>query len=489
MPPKQIPQLTGSERLDCAAAEPACWQAATIELPPVGDKRRLGISMLVQAFSRVRGSQLNRNMGAGSAAALAASFLSFISYPIYLHYLGYHTYGLWLVLGVIASVAQIGNLGIPWALVKLVAEERGRGDWEGIRIYINLAWGIILTVGVIFVTTVTLSRHSIVQAFKLSGADAAAVYATLPYFAMFSVLVVLFYTLNASLGGLGRMDLSSYNETAAQSLAILISAVLLILGLRLWAMILGTLSAYFVAQVIAFVQVQRLMPMRLIGCATPSREKLGRLLGTGGWILISGICTTLMLPFSRLMLSRYAGVEVVALNDLCIIGSFRAKNIFDAAFRPTTPEVSATKAESDAGVKDRIRTIDRQTLRIAFILALPCFVGLFAFINPFLHFWLQKSFNPLLPNPFRIALIGAFIGLLGSPAYYMLIGFGNVRDSAASSVIQVLVNASILILLAVMGNRITVAQSTISFAAATAASTLYLRVRIYILARRGSATV
>ena len=65
--------------------------------------------------------------------ALIGTCFSIVSYPIYLHYLGYHRYGLWLVLSVIVSVAQLGNLGIPWALMKLVAEDHGHGDWEGVK--------------------------------------------------------------------------------------------------------------------------------------------------------------------------------------------------------------------------------------------------------------------------------------------------------------------------------------------------------------------
>ena len=95
-------------------------------------------------------------MGAGAIMALIGMCVSILSYPIYLHYLGYHRYGLWLVLSVIISVAQLGNLGIPWALMKLVAEDHSRSDWEGVRTYINLGCGIILVVGLVFVAIVTV---------------------------------------------------------------------------------------------------------------------------------------------------------------------------------------------------------------------------------------------------------------------------------------------------------------------------------------------
>ena len=198
--------------------------------------------LLSRVLSRVRGSQFNRNMGAGSIMALVSACLSFVSYPLYLHYLGYHRYGLWLVLSVVVSVAQLGNLGIPWALMKLVAEDHGRGDWEGVKTYINISCGILLGFGMMFVGAVILIRSCVLSWFKLSGADGAMVYTLLPYVAVLSVLVLIFSTFNAAVGGLGRMDLTSYNETLSQVFIILFCALMLYLGFDLLGMVVGTLS-------------------------------------------------------------------------------------------------------------------------------------------------------------------------------------------------------------------------------------------------------
>ena len=422
-------------------------------------------------------------MGAGSIMALVGTCLSVISYPLYLHYLGYHRYGLWLVLSVVVSVAQLGNLGIPWALMKLVAEDHGHGDWEGVKTYVNIGCGIILAVGLIFVGVVTLVRNDILYWFKLSGADAAIVYSMLPYVAMLSVLVLLFSTFNAALGGLGRMDLTSYNETLVQIFIILFCGLLLYLGLDLRAMVLGTLAGYVLAQVISFSQVQRMMPIPLIARTSMSPHKARQLLGTGGWILGGGIFTMMLLPFTRLMLSRYAGLEAVAINDMCLTGSLRVRNIFDAAFRPMMPEVSSLRVKRNANIRDRIRSIDRKAFLVTISVALPTFIGLMIVMNPLLHIWLRRSFNALLPGTFRITLIGAFASLLGSAAYYMLIGLGRARDSAYSTAIQFVVNASVLLTIAFCFSHITVGQAAFAFAFATASSTLYLRMRIYILAR------
>jgi O-antigen/teichoic acid export membrane protein len=101
-------------------------------------------------------------------------------------------------------------------------------------------------------------------------------------------------------------------------------------------------------------------------------------------------------------------------------------------------------------------------------------------MNPLLHIWLRRSYNPLLPNTFRIALIGAFASLLGSSAYYILIGLGRARESAYSSGIQLAVNVLALTAIAICFKRITVGEAASAFGLATMACTIYLRVRIYI---------
>ena len=415
--------------------------------------------------------------------ALIGVCFSIVSYPIYLHYLGYHRYGLWLVLSVIVSVAQLGNLGIPWALMKLVAEDHGRGDWEGVRTYINIGCGILLAIGLAFLGAVILMRSYVLVWFKLSGSDAAIVYSMLPYVAGLSVLVLFFSTFNAALGGLGRMDLTSYNETLVQVFIIAFCGLLLYLGLDLRAMVFGTFCGYAVAQVISFSQVQRIMPISLIAKTSISPHKARQLLGTGGWILGSGIFTTMLLSCTRLILSRFAGLEAVAVNDMCLTGSMRVRSIFDAAFRPMMPEVSNLKGKKEVNWRDRVRSIDRKSFQVVLALALPTYVGLTIVMNPLLHIWLHKSFNPLLPNNFRIMLVASFASLLGSSAYYMLIGLGSARDAAFSAAIQFTVNTAVLVAIAIWIKHITVTEAAIAYVLAMFSCTLYLRIRIYLLTR------
>ena len=88
--------------------------------------------------------------------ALLSTLVIGIAYPVYLHYLGYEQYGLWLLLSTVLTMAQLGNLGVSPALVKLVAEDFAAMDVDGVYRYIGcsllslLASGVVLLIGVLW---------------------------------------------------------------------------------------------------------------------------------------------------------------------------------------------------------------------------------------------------------------------------------------------------------------------------------------------------
>ncbi len=280
------------------------------------------------------------------------------------------------------------------------------------------------------------------------------------------------------------MDLTSYNEALAQALVIVFCGLLLYFGVDLRGMVAGSFCGYAVAQLISFAQVQRMMPIPLIARTRISRHKTRQLLGTGGWMMGSSVFSMMFLPFVApdalpLRRSRSSGSERYVPDN----GSMRVSSIFDAAFRPMMPEVSSLQVKGKVNLHDRVRSIDRKAFMVIFVFALPAFIVLMIVINPLLHLWLHRSFNPLLPNTFRIALIGAFASLLGVSAYYMLIGLGRARDVAYCTAIQFMVNAVVLLAIALWFKHVTVGEAAAAFGMATASATLYLRFRLRYLLR------
>src|SRR5579884_2236234 len=437
-----------------------------------------GMARWRSALGRIAESQMVRNMGAGTCSAFAGAALSVISYPIYLRYLGLRTYGLWLVLTVVVTLAQLGSLGIPWALTRLVAEDRGRGDWPGVRVYIRTASVAICLVGLTLLTAVGLLRGHIVTCFGLAPAEAAVVYSLLPMAAALSAFVLLFSTVNAALGGLGRMDLTSFHEALAQALALAVALPLLRSGLGIRTLLIANFSAYAIAHACVWRRLRGLIPRTSRAPWGIDAVRLRNLLGTGGWILGAGVLSSLLLPVDRLMLSRYAGLRAVTMNDLCFTGSMRIRGLLEAGFRPIMPEMGRVRSSAAAiAVAQRSRRIDRGALKVILLAATPLYGGLMLLAAPALRLWLHRSFDPALPANFRIMLLGSMLSLIGFPGYYLLISLGRARDCFAAASIQFTVNLGAILLAMTRGRTLSLTAVSCALACAAGCCTLFIRAR------------
>lgn len=205
--------------------------------------------MLKKLFS----SQLRINMVSGVVATVVNVVVLATAYPVYLHFLGYETYGVWLILATVLTFAQLGNLGISSAIMKLVAEEHGRGNTKGIQSYVTTSLGILLVTGSLTLILILLFQNQIISALKLSGQNAVIASQFLPYIAFLSVCVMLVQVLNSAISGLGRMDIANYILSGGRVVTVGISSILLWLGNGIESLLIGnTLSYIFVGGVSVF---------------------------------------------------------------------------------------------------------------------------------------------------------------------------------------------------------------------------------------------
>jgi len=152
-------------------------------------------------------------MASGVVVTVINAVAMMAAFPIYLHFLVYEKYGVWLVLTTVLSFAKIGNLGIGQAVMKLVAEEHGRGDIEGIQRYVTTPLALLCLSGSLVLIAVLVFKAQIIAAFKLSDENAWMALWLLPYIGILSIYVFIVQAMNATLSGLGWMDLANYTQS------------------------------------------------------------------------------------------------------------------------------------------------------------------------------------------------------------------------------------------------------------------------------------
>jgi O-antigen/teichoic acid export membrane protein len=387
-------------------------------------------------------------MVSGTATTIANLFITAISYPLYLHYLGYENYGIWLILGTVMSFAQLGNLGIGPAVMKLVAEEYGRRNLLGIQCYVSTASVMLCVSGIIILITVLFAKDAIISAFKLTGQNAHIISWLLPYIGCLSIYVFVVQIFGSALSGLGRMDLANYIQTFGGMVQLVIAGLLLLAGFGIRSLLFGSIASYLVIHALTLISIRRIDPLHFFRFENISVQYGLRLIRFGGNVFAGSLLNMMLNPFNKLFLSRYAGVALVPVYEIVFNGSMQVRALIEASLRSIAPEISRTSANMTIYTKNRIALLYRQTVRLIVSFGVPVYTILLVLAPILLKLWLGARFVEAMPAAFRIMLVGTFVSLIGVPAYYTLLGLGCVRHIFRSHMIQSLTN--VLAILAVM---------------------------------------
>jgi len=424
-------------------------------------------------IKRFLSSQLRINMASGVATTVINTVVMVAAYPIYLHFLGYEKYGVWLVLATVLSFAQLGNLGIGQAVMKLVAEDYGRNDIKGIQRYVTTALAILSVSGIIVLSVILAFKTQIIALFKLSDENAGVAAWLLPYIGILSIYVFTVQTLNATLSGLGRMDLANYIQSLGKFAGVAVATILLYNGRGIESLLIGNMISYVFTQVASLICIKRIAAIRLLRLDNLDVQRGKHLLSFGGTVFGGSLISMFLSPFNKIMLSRYAGVSTIPVYEIAFNGSMQIRALFEAGLRAMMPEISRIGGEMTINAKERILQLYHRAMKLILMFGIPIYGVLAIFAPLLLRIWLGEKFTETLPGAFRIMMIGTFLGLVGVPAYYTLMGTGHVRYNLGAHIAQAIINIMIIICILIV-SKVSINVVVCSSSAAMAGASLYL---------------
>ncbi len=435
---------------------------------------------------KIIGSQLRINMFSGVAITLVNVVITGISYPVYLHFLGYEKYGVWIVLYTIINFVQLSNLGIGPAVMKLVAEEYGRQNIQAVQKYIATAMVVLVGSGILALVVMLCFKSQIINAFKLDSENARIVEWLLPYVGLLSIYVFVVQTCSATLSGLGRMDLANYSEGFGRVIALTISILMLFSGFGIVSLLVGNAVSYVFVHVTTYYLIRRLKRFHFLSIDNLNFTYLKKLLYFGSGMFGGSLISVLLGPFNKLMISRYVGVSFVSVYEIAYNSCMQLRNLFESSFRAISPEISRITCSGLAGKNEQINNINRYSNKVIWLLGLPVWIVLLVFITPLLNLWLGHGFIYTLPLTFQIMLLGMFFSLLGVPAFYILLGLGKTRKLFYSFLIQSLVNSLFILIIVLLGYKLSVFKVALAVLFGMLSSTLFLLGQKRLLMREGT---
>ncbi len=380
-------------------------------------------------------NQLRVNMLSGFVCQGINVAVLVFAYPIYLHYLGPEVFGVWLLLSTVLRFAQLGNLGIHSATIKLVAEEHGREDYASIRQYVSTSIMTLLATGALILTGILIFQEQIIGLFKMEPQYADRALGLLPYIGLLSIYVLVVQTVSATLSGLGRMDLFNYFQSASRMVGLLVSALLLWQGFGLMSLLIGQATSYLLINVLTIIGIRRVAGLRIFSVRAFCAHRLKRILKFGSMVFGSSIIGLLFDPFNKLMISRNLGVGAVPVYDIAFNAGNQIRGLIEMALRPLMPEISRLSSDPSERGKKRLWHINNRGIFFVLLMAGPLYAVILLIAPWLLKTWLGNDFTEDIPPAFRLMLFSTFINLIGIPAYHTLLGLNRARNAVISSLI------------------------------------------------------
>ncbi len=417
----------------------------------------------------LRRSQLKQNILSGVLAAGLQGISNLIAYPIYIHYLGYERYGTWLILATLINLMQLGVAGIGPAISHLVAEAYVKSDHYKLRAYVT--WSAILVGAVTALVTVVSWLAGPVFASLLSLPEHARGAATLiPLVALLSGYFLWVEIFSSVLSGLGRIDQTNLVTALGQAVIVLIAFVLLHRGWGILSLIVGYFAGRATVNIAVVLLIRRRYKHGLFVLRNLAPTELGRLSRVSGSILSGTILNVLLNPFNKWFIAVSIGVSQVPVYEIAFGASLQLRNLFEFGLRSLIPETSRVRAIGSAEARTRILFVFRQALFVSLLVGVPLYLAVGISSSQIFGLWLHKMLQPSQVAAFRILLFGSFFSMLGTSAYYCLIGVQALASVFQSYVIQVGLNVILVAAVLLMAHHVSVvvvcAATSISIGAA-----------------------
>lgn len=369
--------------------------------------------------------------------------ITMASYPIYLKYLDAEMYGLWTIVSVVLTYSQLGQLRIGAALIKYAADNYWKKDFRSITEYTTTAFYILTPISLIFVCVLFFLNGPIAGLLGVKESLRSEGEQLIFYVGIISMLSFYIDILRSTIIGAGRMDISRTVLFFCRFFQIMLAVGLLIWGFGIWSLYLGFLF-YQVAAIMSFIIILKYtLKIQIFGLYAYKKQKMKEIFSYSGTLTIASIANVLVVPFNKIILSRYVGLSEVAYYHIAyrLINALRG-SIFKG-LEAIVPKFSELYSRNMGAVKPLLAT-HKKAMLFALVATLPLFALIFVFANPILKIWLGKGFHDEITVILQILLIGWFFNIMAIPDAFLFLGIGEVRSNVTATCIKSVTNLGII---------------------------------------------
>lgn len=385
-------------------------------------------------------SLLIKNSASGVLQFVLTATLTFISVPLFIGKLGLELYGVWAVVAVIGNLNVLTNFGLNRALVVFVAQQ-GKSKKSDLDIMVTqiILFCLIVFFGLIVVVNKAFIVNTILSIPHIYSQNAQQLLLLL---VLANGFLLLGQTFTAVIDANQKMYIT-YSCQFIYSLIYWVSQItILFLGGGLFEIGLCALFAAMVWFLILYVIYRKIWgKLDLEGLLGNFKVVAKKQISYGSKIYISGLTGFMFEPLSKILLSKFIGVDVVAIFEIGLKVKNQLNGFLVKLLNPLFPYISQEKDNRNLHLK-----INDLTLKIQ-LAVIPISIALLFTLKILIELWLGKD-NLEQITVFVITMTVTLIMLQPSvlPIYQYLQSKNLADKTIYVQLASVLVNALVFLL-------------------------------------------
>ncbi|GAB5537197.1 MAG: hypothetical protein Rubg2KO_34460 [Rubricoccaceae bacterium] len=378
--------------------------------------------------------QASRNALAGAVQTVLSAGLMFVFYRVILDAVGADGLGVWSVVLATTNAARVSELGLSGSAVKYTAGRLARGDQDAASRIIETT---VLTVAVLIAAAAGLAYLGIEAVLPaiIPEEGLSDAYALLPYACVSFWLTSIAGALQSGLDGCGRIDLRN---------AIVFGGQVLYVGLGVWLVqergIVGLALAQ-IAQGVGLVAavwigIRIALPGSPIVPRRWDRALFREMLRYGLNFQALSLLRMLFEPTTKVLMSTFGGLTAAGFYEMATLLVTKLRALVVAAQQALTPEIAFMQERQP----ERVNAAYARANGISGYVTVPLFAGVIVSAPFVSHLWVGH-YEPLLVVFVVVLAVGWLVNTLTGPAFFLLLGTGEMRGVVRSHVTIALANA------------------------------------------------
>lgn len=372
--------------------------------------------LLARLRSRVgRNAALNL-LGLGVPLVVAA-----FVFPVLTHALGPARFGLLGMSWAFLEYLTLFDVGLGKATVRYVADSLARDTRDvsqitAVSVAVQLVLGSAAGAG-LAVAAPLLAQH----AFRIEPALQGEATRLFMVVGLNLPIVLAMTTLRGVLEGAQRFSVSNAIKIPGTAGAIVIPAVLAVMGASLPTMLLWVFVWRCVVSLATLIAIRHVVPAFHVEAPRDWRRLRG-LISFGGWVAVSGVVSPMLVYFDRFALGARSGLAAVGYYTAPYEGITRLLMIPNSLITALFPLLTGLSVAAAAARIDRLFASSMRILLL--LMVVPALIALL-FAPTILTLWMGPVYAAAGATPLRILAVGVLINSVAHLPYTFLEASGR----------------------------------------------------------------